>query len=135
MCESVVRSRSIGGGRGELRALSSVWIGNLEVADDYIEIMASGNELPQRAARRSERVKLLDLHARFFRSATELREFAGQFRDDFRVDWIIDSRTHFYIAGIEADLPRIGGRNHHVAADKLAPMHMIAKRGGEKTQA
>ena len=62
------------------------------------------------------------------------KSFVQVHRSNFRVDRIVDARFDFNIAGIEANLPGMRRGNHNVAADEFAPVHVIAKCGGEQTE-
>src|SRR5579863_1295454 len=63
----------------------------------------------------------------------EIGEFPGQLLDDLSVYGIVDARAHLYITDIEANLPRVRRRNHNIAPDQFAPVHVVAKRRREQT--
>src|SRR5439155_20673154 len=58
-----------------------------------------------------------------------------QLLDHIRVDRVVDPGTHLDVARIETRLPRVGGRDHSVGADQLAPVHVVAESRGQQLQA
>src|SRR5439155_1366387 len=58
-----------------------------------------------------------------------------QLLDHIRVDRVVDPGTHLDVARIETLLPRVGGRDHSVGADQLAPVHVVAESRGQQSQA
>src|ERR1700674_2383436 len=113
----------------------NVRVRNHKVAHKSIQIMTCGDELAERPAAGTECIELFDREALLVVSPPEIGEFLGQLLNDSPIDRIIDAVGDLYVAGIEADLPRVRWRNDNVAADQLAPVHGIAKGRGKQTNA
>src|ERR1700720_2943540 len=84
-----------------------VWIRDHEVPHHCIQIMASSNELAQRAASRAKRIKFLDRQAAFGVGTSEVCELPVQFVDDLGINRIVNATANLNVAGVEAHLPRI----------------------------
>ena len=65
----------------------------------------------------------------------EIGEAARQIVDDARIDRRLDAWRRPACRWREALLPRRRRRDHDVAADQLAPVHVIAKRRGQQARA
>src|SRR6202789_1481057 len=97
--------------------------------------MACFQKLPQGPYRRPEGVELADRQALLVVGASEVRKLLQQFFNNLGPHRFIHSRSYADVARIKTDLPLVGGRDDHVASDKLAPLHMIAKGGREQPEA
>ena len=96
-----------------------------------VHLRAGRDELPQRSARRSESIKLFVRQAVLSVSALEVGKLRQQRVHDLLVHRRIDPRNHFNIARVVALLPRARRRNHDIAPDEFAPMHVIAECRGK----
>ena len=119
----------------EVAALFGVGVGEDDVADDGVHLNDGGDELAESAARRAEGVKLRGREAVFRVGTLEVGKFSEKRVDDARVDWIVDARNDFDVALVVAALPGARRRDHEVATDELAPVHVIAKGCREQAQA
>ena len=99
------------------------------------ELVARGEELTQRAARRSERIELVDSQAVQIVGAPEIGEASIQIVDNRGIDGPVDPRRDRDVARRKAFLPRARRRDHDVAADQFAPMHVIAERRRQQAEA
>src|SRR6516225_3967101 len=97
--------------------------------------MARRDELPKRPACRAKRVELLDRKPAGLRGAPEIAELPRQLRHNARINRLVNSWTYHYIARVESNLPGVRRRDHHISADKFAPMHVISKSGGKQPDA
>src|SRR5882762_8896292 len=106
---------------------------NQEVSHQVIKVVTRGDELPESPPGGAKGIKLCDTQTIFRVSAAEVGEFlqilyhAGSNR-------FVDAWTHFDVAGVEANLPRVRRRNDDIAADEFAPVHVIAKCSGQQSQ-
>ena len=69
-----------------------VWIGQHNIADHSIKVMASNDELAQSAARGTKGIKFFDLHAAFLVCFAEFGELFDQVVYDTRIDRVVDPR-------------------------------------------
>src|SRR5208282_2464792 len=93
-----------------------------------------GYKLTQRPAGRAKCIEFSDGHAGLGVGAVKIRKLPREFGDNFRIDRIVDTFTYSNVAGVKPDLPRIRRGDHHVAADELAPVHVVAERRGKQPQ-
>src|SRR5207302_3907344 len=49
-----------------------------------------------------------------------------------RIHRLVHTGAHFNVAGVEPNLPGIRWGNDNVTTDELAPVHVVAKRGGKQ---
>src|ERR1700693_2498279 len=94
--------------------------------------MASRNELAERTARWPERIEFFEGQAVFGARAPEVREFPGKFCFDIRAHRLVDARGNFDVASIDPNVPGVGRGDHQISADEFAPVHVVAKSGGEQ---
>src|SRR5512146_1822014 len=102
-----------------------------KIANQLLQVVAGGDELTQRANRRSEMVEFGNRHPVDRVSAPEVIE-AEQLGDDSGFHRLVDTGRYLDIAGIETLLPFVRRRNDYVAADELAPVVVITKRSREQ---
>src|SRR5580692_7758388 len=89
--------------------------------------MASGNELAKRAPRWRKKIELFYRKALLSAGAPVIRKFLRQFGFNLLAYRFINPRTDFNVTSVEPHLPGKRGRNDHISADKLAPMHVVAE--------
>src|ERR1700733_12606441 len=95
--------------------------------------MRGFEELAERAHRGPVSVKLVYRKSILVVGAPEVRKLSQQLIYDFGVHRLVNLWGDTYIAAIEADLPLIRRRNHHIAAYQLAPLHVVAECRRQQT--
>src|SRR5207245_10671427 len=63
------------------------------------------------------------------------RESLLELADDAWVVRLVDAWDRRDPARVDPHLPGVGRRDHHVASDELAPVHVVAERRGEEPDA
>src|SRR5882724_5240880 len=107
---------------------------NQEVSHQVIKVVTRGDELPESPPGGAKGIKLCDTQTVFRVCATEVGELFLQILYHACSNRLVDPWTHFDVAGVEANLPRVRRRNDHIAADEFAPVHVIAKCSGQQSQ-
>src|SRR5271165_2294851 len=108
-------------------------VGKHEIAHDTVQFIAPGNELAESPASGAERIEFFDRQSIVDIGAPEIDELPGELLHNSWLDRLVDARTDLDIAGIVAKLPCVRRRNDDITANKLAPVHVIAKRRREQS--
>src|SRR3984893_10036614 len=97
--------------------------------------MTSSDELTKRPSGRSEGIESIERQAALRVGASEIRKLPQKFLHDLWINRLVDARTNLNIAGVQANLPRVGRRNDNIATNKFAPVHVVAKRCRQQANA
>src|SRR5437870_8644062 len=115
-----------------IRNSAQIRVRNQEVAYQIVEVMTGGTELPKGPPGGAEEIKFLQRQTAFRIGALEIHEFPRKLVYNLRIHRLVHTGPHFNVAGVEPNLPGIRWGNDNVTTDELAPVHVVAKRGGKQ---